>query len=86
MNDTSIKRVLLVEDDRGFARLLREMFKEQGSPDTEVTHVESLAEAESHLAGNAVDIILLDPGLPDSQGIDRSRGRTRPHRACPWSC
>jgi PAS domain S-box-containing protein len=69
MNDASIKRVLLVEDDRGFARLLREMFKEQGSPDTEVTHVESLVEAESHLAGNTVDIILLDPGLHDSQGI-----------------
>jgi PAS domain S-box-containing protein len=80
MNDASIKRVLLVEDDRGFARLLREMFKEQGSPDTEVTHVESLAEAESHLAGNTVDIILLDPGLPDSQGIVSVQ---RAHAAAP---
>lgn len=80
MNDASIKRVLLVEDDRGFARLLREMFKEQDSPDTEVTHVESLAEAESHLAGNTVDIILLDPGLPDSQGIVSV---TRAHAAAP---
>jgi len=80
MNDASIKRLLLVEDDRGFARLLREMFKEQGSPDTEVTHVESLSEAVNHLAGHTVDIILLDPGLPDSQGIDTVR---QAHAAAP---
>ena len=80
MSDTSIKRVLLVEDDRGFARLLREMFKEQDSPDTEVTHVETLADGLSHLAGNAVDIILLDPGLPDSQGIATV---IRAHAAAP---
>jgi PAS domain S-box-containing protein len=80
MNDTSIARLLLVEDDRGFARLLREMFKEQGSPDTEVTHVETLADAEEYLAQHAVDIILLDPGLPDAQGIESVQ---RAHAAAP---
>jgi DNA-binding response OmpR family regulator len=73
VSDASIKRVLLVEDDPGFARLLREMFKEQGSADTELTHVESIAGAEQQLAGATFDIILLDPGLPDSQGIDSVR-------------
>ena len=73
MSDATIKRLLLVEDDPGFARLLREMFKEQGSPDTELTHVESMAGAETRLAGRAFDIILLDPGLPDSQGIESVR-------------
>jgi PAS domain S-box-containing protein len=73
VSDATIKRVLLVEDDLGFARLLREMFKEQGSPDTELIHVESIVEAEEQLAGRAFDIILLDPGLPDSQGIDSVR-------------
>ncbi|MEA2549099.1 MAG: hypothetical protein QOE42_1697 [Chloroflexota bacterium] len=73
MSDASLKRVLLVEDDPGFARLLREMFKEQGSADTELTHAESLRAAEEQLAGRAFDIILLDPGLPDSQGIDSVR-------------
>lgn len=68
-----IKRVLLVEDDPGFARLLREMFKEQGSADTELTHVESIGAAEQQLVGRTFDIILLDPGLPDSQGIDSVR-------------
>jgi PAS domain S-box-containing protein len=66
----SIKHLLLIEDDAGFARLLREMFKEQGSIDTELTHVENMAGAEKLLAGGSVDIILLDPGLPDSQGIE----------------
>lgn len=73
MTDTSIERLLLIEDDPAFARLLREMFKEQGSPDTELTHVESMAGAESQLAGRTFDIIILDPGLPDSQGIDSVR-------------
>jgi PAS domain S-box-containing protein len=73
MSDLAIERVLLVEDDPGFARLLREMFKEQGSVDTELTHVESLAEAETQLSSRTFDIVLLDPGLPDSQGIDSVR-------------
>jgi PAS domain S-box-containing protein len=73
MTDVSIKRLLLVEDDLSFARFLREMFKEQGSPDTELTHVECMADAEKQLAGHVFDIILLDPGLPDSQGIESVR-------------
>jgi PAS domain S-box-containing protein len=70
MSGVSIRRLLLVEDDPGFARLLREMFKDENSSETDVTHVESMTEAEEHLGGPAFDIILLDPGLPDSQGID----------------
>jgi PAS domain S-box-containing protein len=69
MSDQSIKSLLLIEDDLGFARLLREMFKDQGS-ETVVTHVDSMSAAETHLGGHAFDIILLDPGLPDSQGIE----------------
>jgi PAS domain S-box-containing protein len=70
MRDQSITSLLLIEDDLGFARLLHEMFKDQGSAETVVTHVDSMAAAETHLAGRAFDIILLDPGLPDSQGIE----------------
>jgi PAS domain S-box-containing protein len=56
------------------------MFKAQDVPDTEVTHVESMTDAEGQLAGRTFDIILLDPGLPDSQGIDSVR---RAHAAAP---
>jgi PAS domain S-box-containing protein len=69
MSDQSIKSLLLIEDDLGFARLLREMFKDQGS-ETVVTHVDSMSAAEAHLGERVFDIILLDPGLPDSQGIE----------------
>jgi diguanylate cyclase (GGDEF)-like protein/PAS domain S-box-containing protein len=70
---TSIRRLLLVEDNLGDAQLLREMFHESGSYNTEVLHVESLAEAESRLADRSVDIILLDLGLPDAQGVPAVR-------------
>jgi diguanylate cyclase (GGDEF)-like protein/PAS domain S-box-containing protein len=73
MTKKSIKTVLLVEDNLGDARLLREMLNEQGSPDTEVTHVECMSEAEKYLAERAVDIILLDLGLPDAQGLEAVR-------------
>ena len=76
----SIKKVLLVEDDPGDARLLREMFNEQGSHNTELTHVECMSEAEKYLAEHAVDIILLDLGLSDAQGLGAVR---RAHAAAP---
>jgi diguanylate cyclase (GGDEF)-like protein/PAS domain S-box-containing protein len=68
-----LNRLLLVEDNAGDARLLREMFNEEGSPSTELAHVMSLTEAERYLAERAVDIILLDLGLPDAQGLSAVR-------------
>src|SRR5580692_1332234 len=73
MNKKSIKVLLLVEDNPGDVRLLREMFQEQGSHHTELTQVETMSQAEKHLAGAAVDIILLDLGLPDAQGLESIR-------------
>src|ERR1700733_27854 len=76
----SIKILLLVEDNPGDARLLREMFSENGAHNTELTHVECMSEAEKHLANRVVDIILLDLGLPDAQGLEAVR---RAHAAAP---
>ena len=45
-----------------------------------LTHFGSMSEAENHLATNAVDIILLDLGLPDAHGLDAVR---RAHAAAP---
>ncbi len=80
MSKKAIKILLLVEDNHGDARLLREMFNEQGSHDIELTHVERMSEAEKYLAERAVDIIVLDLGLPDAQGLGAVR---RAHAAAP---
>lgn len=73
MSKKSIKIVLLVEDNPGDARLLREMFKEQGLHKTELTQVECMSDAEKYLAQRQVDIILLDLGLPDAEGVGSLR-------------
>jgi PAS domain S-box-containing protein len=73
MSKKSIKVLLLVEDNHGDARLLREMFNQQGPHETELTHVECMGDAEQHLAASPVDIILLDLGLPDAQGLEAVR-------------
>jgi diguanylate cyclase (GGDEF)-like protein/PAS domain S-box-containing protein len=73
-------KILLVEDHSADARLLRDMFNEQGSHDTELTHVERMSEAEKHLAEGAVDIIVLDLGSPAAQGLAALR---RAHAAAP---
>jgi len=72
--------VLLVEDNAGDARLLREMFNERASFHADVTTVQSMREAEKHVSVYTVDIIVLDLGLPDAQGLDALR---RVHAAGP---
>ena len=80
MTKKSIKILLLVEDNPLDARLLREMFTEQGSHDTDFAHVESMGEAEKLLSERTFDIILVDLGLPDTQGLGAVR---RAHAAAP---
>jgi len=83
MKEKSIGTVLLVEDNPGDARLLREMFNEQGSADAQLTHVECMGDAETYLAEHPVDIVLLDLGLPDARGLETVRRARRgaPHAA-----
>jgi len=76
----SIKTILLIEDNPGDARLVRETLNEQGPRNAELTHVGCMGDAEKYLAEHAVDVILLDPGLPDAQGLEAVR---RAHAAAP---
>src|ERR1700732_4513180 len=69
----NMKMLLVVEDSPGDARLVREMFNEQGGQNTRLTHVACMSDAEKHLAEHDVDIILLDLGLPDAQGMGAVR-------------
>ena len=72
MSRKLIKLVLLVEDNAGDARLLREMLRE-GEPGIKLQHVESIADAEIELAKLVFDLVLLDLGLPDAQGLEAVR-------------
>jgi diguanylate cyclase (GGDEF)-like protein/PAS domain S-box-containing protein len=80
MSKKSTKMLLLVEDNPGDARLLHWMINEQGSNNMQLMHVECMSDAEKHLAERAFDIILLDLGLPDAQGLGAVR---RAHAAAP---
>src|SRR6202167_1239915 len=80
MSPKLIKTLLLVEDNLGDARLLREMLNGQNSFNAQLTQLESMTAAETHLAKHAVDIILLDLGLPDARGLEAIR---RTHAAAP---
>jgi diguanylate cyclase (GGDEF)-like protein len=70
MSGTSIERLLLVEDNAGDARLVRDMLSQQDQHTIELVHVECVREAEAYLAEHAVDLILLDLGLSDAQGLE----------------
>ena len=73
MVKSSINTVLLVEDNPGDALLLRRMFREDGFHGMDVIHVERMSEAEACLANTAIDIVLLDLGLPDAHGLEALR-------------
>src|ERR1700722_16029340 len=66
-------RLLLVEDNSGDVLLLRRMLNPQEPGVFALTHLPCMSEAENHLAKNAADIILLDLGLPDAQGLGAVR-------------
>jgi signal transduction histidine kinase len=73
MTDTQPYSILLVEDNPSDARLIEEYLTEQifseQRPEPTIRHVDRLADAvEAH--DDAVDIVLLDLGLPDSSGFE----------------
>jgi DNA-binding NarL/FixJ family response regulator/two-component sensor histidine kinase len=63
-------RILLVEDSASDAALLQENLLLSGNGNILVNVVKSLREAADSLKGNHIDAVLLDLGLPDSNGID----------------
>jgi signal transduction histidine kinase len=76
----SLKTLLVIEDNLGDARLLYEMFHEGRTASTILKHVSTMGEAEAYLESASVDLILLDLGLPDVQGLAAIR---RAHLAAP---
>jgi diguanylate cyclase (GGDEF)-like protein/PAS domain S-box-containing protein len=73
MGKKSTQTLLLVEDNPGDARLLREMLVTPGSNRMELRQTGCMSEAEKYLEEHAVDIVLLDLGLPDTEGLEAVR-------------
>jgi diguanylate cyclase (GGDEF)-like protein/PAS domain S-box-containing protein len=70
MKKIPTKAVLFIDNDPEGSRLIGEMFDHQGSYSFEMTHVNSMADAERYLAGQSVHVILLDVGCPDAPGFE----------------
>lgn len=66
----SVIRVLLVEDNPGDARLIREMLFSLNDEQFLLNTANTLAIGLQYLAQNSYDIVLLDLNLPDSFGVD----------------
>jgi|SRR5579864_7300561 len=66
-------KILLVEDNPGDARLIKEALSEIPKLRFELAHLETLAQALEFCAKTTPDVIILDLGLPDSQGLDTVR-------------
>lgn len=64
------RRLLLVEDCPGDARLVREALDRDDSTGFELIHAERLEAAVQLLGEGSFDLVLLDLGLPDAQGLE----------------
>ncbi len=63
-------QILLVEDSPTDADLLRQVFLHLGHEKWRLTHVERLSNAIAQCHENYFDVVLLDLGLPDSDGLE----------------
>jgi two-component system cell cycle response regulator len=61
--------LLLLEDNPGDARLLREGLSEIHGATFEITHVQTLSHALDRLAHGVYDVGVVDLGLPDAKGL-----------------
>lgn len=69
MKDEQTK-ILLIEDNPGDARLIREMLSEQSNISFDIRHAERLSEGLNYLSSENLHVVILDLSLPDSKGIE----------------
>jgi len=63
-------KILLIEDNPGDARLIRELLVEEKGGAFHLECVDRLSAGIERLTSGKVEVVLLDLGLPDSQGFD----------------
>lgn len=69
MTDAPV-RILLVEDNPGDARLLRETLRDAHSLRFELAYADRLADALERVRAEPADVVLLDLSLPDAHGME----------------
>lgn len=65
--------VLLIEDNPGDARLINEFLAGTEKNQFDLNESDQLSTGLKYLSRGGIDIVLLDLGLPDSQGLDTLR-------------
>jgi diguanylate cyclase (GGDEF)-like protein len=68
--DTKLIKILLVEDNPGDARLLKEYLSSAASVRFEISYAGKISEALQKTGEAHFDVILLDLMLPDSRGLE----------------
>ena len=63
-------RILLVEDDPAYRRLVREMLRQGAMAGCDVVQARGLAEARDRLHDPLIDCALVDLSLPDASGME----------------
>lgn len=78
---SELLRVLVVEDNPADIDLIRETLPEGGPVGFRIESARRLSEALARLESGGIDLVLLDLGLPDSQGLEtfRSLRNAAPH-------
>lgn len=66
-------KLLLIEDNPGDARLIREVLRDASDTIRSFTHSPTLSEGLSRLDEGDINIVLLDLSLPDGHGLDNVR-------------
>lgn len=70
VNSDNIVNVLLVEDNPVHVHLIRHLLAESHAPVFELNTAGSLAEGQQRLERDAIDVVLLDLTLPDSEDLE----------------
>ncbi len=74
------RKILLIEDNPGDARLLGEALSDAAGHSFDLEHVKDLGAALDRLAQGGIDVVLLDLSLPDSAGLETF---AKTHAAAP---
>jgi len=72
MSDKHIK-ILLIENNLGYVHLVQKMLAVLSQVEYQLECADRLSTGLEHLVKGEFDVVLLDLGLPDSQGLDTLR-------------